>query len=197
MTCKNDVEMHKCLKDSDFFDLSKKQDKPLFNGKIWEDALTISKNFKLYPSDEWSSVITFLIFDNDKAKSFLDKCYFTDPMLLSGIKNCSIVKRLHDLTGESELMIKIYPDTSLDDIKISWKAISKEQALLRGEHKKKRWYPLRNIEIAKKIQQLKKDSISDWEVQEKLFGEITDINFGKEERRRCARIRQTRKRYKI
>ena len=157
--------------------------------------------FKLYPAEEWSWIIEELILAND----------FDIPKILiqtnpwfkkaseygfGAFYNCYPSIKINHITKEKELVLKIYPDTSLGDIKKSWNYVKKLQGILKKELKVKQWYPLKNLDKWKLLAQLDGKPGSDYEKQEKLFGEVNDVNFGPIENRRRNQTKQIRHQYK-
>ena len=192
---KNGAMNEECLKINHVADFSRKATEILLDRTLCENTINLAKKFKLYPSEEWSNIIISLIFFST-GTSFLNATMYNDPFLLHKTKNCVVSKRKNDLTNEEELFIKIYPDTSLDDIKESWKVIMIHQVLLRKQFNSKRFYPFKNLETAKKIKELDTKKMSDWERQEEVYGRSDGPNWGKEEVKKKARVRQIRHRSK-
>lgn len=171
------------------------------NKKLSTEAVKIAKMFKLYPAEEWSWIIEELILAND----------FDIPKILiqtnpwfkkaseygfGAFYNCYPSIKINHITKEKELVLKIYPDTSLGDIKKSWNYVKKLQGILKKELKVKQWYPLKNLDKWKLLAQLDGKPGSDYEKQEKLFGEVNDVNFGPIENRRRNQTKQIRHQYK-
>ncbi|MDP3948615.1 MAG: hypothetical protein Q8Q17_01550, partial [bacterium] len=96
---------------------------------------------------------------------------------------------------ETMLFVRIYDDTSLEDIKKGWKLIDEAR---RKVLSKKRFYPLKNLELAEKINKvdIKNPGMTDWEKQQEIFGEVSAQNWGEIETQRRRKVKQTRSRYK-
>jgi hypothetical protein len=177
----------------------------LTNKDFDSDAISLAEENKLYPLEWWKESIKCFIL----MKFFIPMSYFlptnlTDSLsryrkfkMPTGLNFESIIEK-NQKTGELEQLIKIFPDTSLSDVKKNWKSIKDSQNKLKEIKgiEEKHFYPLRNIEVTKKAIKLKKEGKSDWEIQEDVFGEIPGLNFGEKETKRKNQIKQLRHRGK-
>jgi len=160
-------------------------------------AVQIAKSFKLHPTQEWSWIIEELALANDfdiprvliRANPWFKKASKYGFGVLS---NCYPTLTINPATKEKEILLRIYADTSLGDVKESWNYVKRLQATLKKEHRIKQWYPLKNIKVAQKLMELDKTNLSDGEKQEMLFGEHGGTDFGEVEKKRSNRMRQIR-----
>lgn len=176
--------------------LQKESTNFLLNKDLINDSVEVAKKFHLYPADNWSTTISFIIFGKPE-DSYLHRAFFSNNYFSKNFKNCDVIFQKNLLTNEKELFIKIFPDTSLEDIKITWKEIVKTQKRLRENIGWKRFYPKTSIPTAKKLKELDTKDIDDWQKQEIIYGESRGADWGKKEVKRKANLRQIRKRYKI
>lgn len=187
------------LKDKkEFKVLGEKAYKPLQDKLFNEDVVALCKKYKLFPTSIWKYPIQISVVFGEffPASNWLtvglsgfasNKEIMTIPQDL----NFAIKIENHKETNEPELFIQIFENTSLGDVEKNWKLIAKEKEKLKGiKDIKKNYYPLKNIEKAKIIKDLRKQGKSDWEIQEEIFGEITDVNFGKIENKRKNSVKQ-------
>ena len=174
--------------------------------ELVDRSIDIAKKFGLYPADEWSNLVISLILEDEKYyDTIYDPLVTFNPWFKSASKhgfgvlqNCDVKLRINPMTNERELLLRIYPDTALDDIRKSWAYVKKIQLVLKKEYGTKQWYPLKNLGLAKKVMEVDKKlgirkCASDWDKQNEIFGE-TD-NFKKEDGG-INKIKQTRHRYK-
>jgi hypothetical protein len=125
-------------------------------------------------------------------------------------KNLQIIPEKNPYTEEKELWLCLPDDYTIRDILSSWKKISDKLKEIKISKKNiKRHYPLRNLEIAEKINKTEKET-DEWyeptddtfkEIKESDFtiiGEIFDQDFlkEKEEKRAVNKLRQIRFQYK-
>lgn len=100
-------------------------------------------------------------------------------------------------TKEPELFVQIFENTSLRDLENNWHIIAKQQKKLKEQKGvEKKFYPLKNLDKAKRIKELREQGKSDWEIQEEIYGDIGDVDFGKIENKRKGLIKQIRNFYK-
>lgn len=193
------------IKKAKNFRLEEKFNAVLANKDFDSDLIGLAKKNKLYPLESWKESIKYFIL----MKFFIPVPYFLTTTLMdtslqdpkfkmpAGLNFEPIIKK-NQKTEELEQLIKIFPDTSLSDIKKNWKIIKDTQNKLKENKgiKEKHFYPLKNIEIAEKIKKLKKEGKSDWEIQEDIFGEIPGLDFGPKETKRKNQIKQLTHQYK-
>ncbi len=169
------------------------------NPDIRPTILSIVKKYELKPIKYWEQQIDSLVFHHifsfAQANAQLEHLGigahdFIDPRENLDSQNFTIWT--DDKMG---LSLQIFNDTSLDDIKKGWKFIERARTFYFG---RARFYPLKNINIAGKLFALdtNTDKLSDWEKQEKIFGEIRGTNFGPIEKKRRKKIQNTRSRYR-
>lgn len=176
----------------------------LINKGFNADIISLVKKYDLLPRYFWSRLIEQIVLEELKfpseiltAKNPIVEKELEDAGFIK-IENCEIFLEKNTTINEDEIFIKIFPYTSLGDIRKSWKAISKLQKSIRKTLNIKSFYPLDNLDIAKKIKKLDREKISDWEKAEKIWGEITGISkaSGAREIRRKNRLKQIRYQYK-
>ena len=97
--------------------------------------------------------------------------------------------------NEVALYLRILPDTSLQDVKNGWAEVEKARNFLFG---KNRFYPLKNLELAKQILDIDKKygirkGISDYNKQDIIFGGKETFE---EEDTGIRKIKQNRHRYR-
>jgi len=176
----------------------------LTNTKFNKDIFNLCQKYKLYPIDLWKYPLFFYILTGD----------FEQPNIWAGLKSLGMlsIKELIELpknmnfdveirenkkTKEQELFVHIFESTSWRDLKKYWKVINDLQERLKKEKGiGKRYYPRKNLVTERQLTELDKTNLSDWEKQEKIYGEISSADFGKEERKRRARIEVIRHRSK-
>jgi len=192
-------------KDINKLSLLGKQHQELFrNTEFNKDIFTLSKKYKLYPIKSWQYPLIFFIITND----FYPPNYWPGLGLLDYSSSQEMIQLPRDMnfdlriendnrTKEPELLIHVYENTSLQDLKKHWKIINIYKNKLKQLKKTgKRYYPRKNLATEKQLAELDKTNLSDWEKQEKIYGEIPSADFGKEERKRRARIETIRHRSK-
>lgn len=192
-------------KEKDKFSFLARQTYEVLKNKDFnKDATSLAKKHTLYPTNLWRHpLILFIV-----TKKFFPVSYWLKIGLENHFPTKEIIAPLEDLnfaieirnnkeTNEPELFIQIFENTILRDLKKNWKLITKCQKKLKKlKGIKKRDYILKNLKIAKKLNELDKKEKSDWIKQEKIYGEIKGLDFGKEEKKRKNRIKQIRHRYK-
>lgn len=181
--------------------IARKRVKLIQTPAFLNDLLNLAKKYKLYPLDFWVDSLMNVIFYNfffiDPLRLDIQEYEFPRISCLPSDANFEIRLLKHPSTGEPELLIKLFDDCSWRDIKKYWNYISDRLKKLREiKGIKKRYYPLKNLEIAKKLFELDKEERSDWIKQEKIYGEAGDLDFGKIEWKRKNKIKQIRYRYK-
>ena len=101
------------------------------------------------------------------------------------------------VTKEPELFVQIFENTSLRDLENNWHIVAKQQKKLKEQKGiGKKFYPLKNLDKAKRIKELREQGKSDWEIQEEIYGEAGDLDFGKVENKRKGLVKQIRNFYK-
>ncbi|MSU73933.1 hypothetical protein EXS56_02205 [Candidatus Kaiserbacteria bacterium] len=178
-----------CLKRKKVPQYNKKTAELLLDKKLRDESIGLAKKFKLYPAEEWSNIIVSIFFCPPEC-NYLTAAMYDDPFFMKKTKNCVVVARVNPSTNEEELLLKIFPDTSIDDVKKSWPVVAEQQKQLRTRLGQKRFYPHKNLKIAEKIKKLKEQGVSEWEIQEQVYGESMGLDFGKEEVKKKARIRK-------
>jgi hypothetical protein len=181
-----------------------------------EDVKKILQQYDLSPETAWEfSVMNFILhgkfsdpllahFDFrllpfNKKEKFQEEMKSLSNLMISrdmmGNNFCVFLEK-DNQTNEPVVLIRLFNNTSKKDIVSGWKYIAsiRDSALKKG----KRFYPLKNLDLANRINRLDKDGNlkSDWEKQEEIFGEVASANFGEVESQRRKKIKQTRSRYK-
>lgn len=179
---------------------SNRQLKIVSNKYFDEDCTILCKKYKLFPITNWFIVIHNYILNN----YFLSPLFHYDPIFnekkidkLGLDANFNIEILTDPLSNEEQVHIIPFENTTIADIKKYWKKVTEINKIL--YHKKgidKRYYPLKNLNIANQLFNLDKIEKSDWIKQEKIYGEITDENFAKKEKLRKNRLKQIRYSYK-
>jgi len=171
-----------------------------------QDIIDLAKKYKLYPAEQWKEFVMVYIL----TELFIPATYFFKLGLENYIPKLELLKvpptlnffpiiKENETTKEPELLVKIFDNTSRKDLMDNWSVVAGAQKKLRElKGFKKRYYPrkIENIEIEQKIKELKKQGKSDWEIQELIYGEKGGLDFGPEENRAKAKIRQIRHREK-
>jgi len=190
-----------------FKSLATKAYKPLRSKEFNKDILNLCKKHKLYPNNLWRYPLQLFIatrhfvpptnwFTTGLAKYFT-KEEKRNILRLPSDLNFSIKIEANKETKEPELFVQIFENTSLRDLEKNWQTVFEQQKKLKEiKDTKKRFYPLFNLGKAKKIQELRKKGKSDWEIQEEIFGENSNLNFGKIENKRKDAIKRIRSFYK-
>lgn len=187
--------------------LSQKAYEPLKNDEFNKDLIELCKKYSLFPIDYWRKPLQlFVATDN----------FFPPTNWFSiGLANHTPVKEMDDIfkvppdlnfaikiennknTNEPELFVQIFENTSARDLTDNWHIVAKQQKKLKGQKGvEKKFYPLKNLDKAKKIKELREQGKSDWEIQEEIYGEAGDLDFGKIENKRKGLIKQIRNFYK-
>jgi len=136
----------------------------IMNSDIDNEILNITKKYKLFPLYLWRLEIKFFIFNGFFGPSggyvLSDyKLFRNEGLPLDTNFGVRIVKNPE--TGETEILLHIYDDTTEQDIKKYWKYINQYQKTLRNLRGKKRYYPLKNLDKIKKLfKEDKKKSIT-------------------------------------
>jgi hypothetical protein len=117
------------------------------------DLQDLAKKFKLYPLREWSNSLAFIVLGDfvippTMLHPVLDK-KGTPRFNLNFLIDFGVEKA----TNEPQLKIQLFEDTTIDDIKNGWNIINQHQQELRKikDIDKKRYYPLKNMDKAKKL----------------------------------------------
>jgi hypothetical protein len=183
--------------------LEKAQEK--FTNKDFEkDIIKLTSETKLYPVEYWKNVVSGYVLTeifvplNIFLKSGLED-YIPKKEVLRVPPRLNFAPKIikNKKTKELELFIQIFDDTSLQDIKDNWNLVGELQKKIRKDKgMEKRFYPQKNINIFKKIINLMKNGLSNWEIQEKIYGEKTGLDFGKKEKKAIDNIRQIKHRGK-
>jgi len=220
-------DKYKIQKPTEFFNLITEKEKNglwslkqqelnvLKNDKLERDFIELAEKYKLYPTNLWKFLMEFYVIDY----WFLPFVKFlgleTEPyssyenfLHLPNNLNFAIKIKNNKETKEPELFIQVFEDTSSEDIKKNWKVIKECQNKLREiKGIKKRYYPLKNLEIARKLAELdkkdyfdnvlvedKKVKVNDITKAEEIYGELP-LNKKKEQRAKN-KIKQIRHQYK-
>jgi hypothetical protein len=112
-----------------------------FDQKMLRAVADLAKKYKL-PFDQWRDGLIDLIFYGR----------FTDPVddFMTG-NNFGIIIETNKFTGEKELYLRIYGDTSRDDVVAGWSSIKKIQ---KQYGIVKRFYPIPNLSIEKLVREV-------------------------------------------
>jgi len=186
-----------------------------------DELFSLAKKYKLYPLDFWEEILHFKViydwFTNpfifstkkiiDEDKDINIKEIKLEPLPISTDANFELGIITDSLSNEKRLAILPFDDCGVSDIKKCWKYISDALKDLRKfKGIKKRFYPLKNLEIFKKIIKSKKKT--DWEIADDVFDFIgeadtrdriatnKDKEIGLKETKRKNKIKQIRYRYK-
>jgi len=182
-----------------------KQFEILEDDEFNKDIIRLCKRYKIYPIGIWRHTLLFFIVEKSLIPPYLgfgNGIFYGDGSLdIHKQKpydlNFAIEIRENKETKELELFIQIFDNTSLGDVKKYWKVIELYRDRLKAmKGIKKRYYPLKNLSVAQKLAELDKIEKSDWVKQEKIYGEIGDLDFGKKEKKRKNKIKQIRYQYK-
>lgn len=163
--------------------------------------------YRLRPKERWEVVLNYYILYGEIMAPFAmsnrEFEFFFDgkSVAQTNFKPDEIKISLHNFdvaikhSPDPRLYIEIFQDTSADDVKNGWGVVDEIRKAVLG---KKRFYPLKSLALEKQIlsTDAKKTKVSDWEKQQKIFGEAKGRGWGKKETRRRRVIKQTRSRYK-
>lgn len=186
----------------------------LKNDNFNKDLIELSKNHKLYPTSLWRYCLMSYV------TSGIFIPFITMTAAISGepyLSHEQAPEIPHDMnfmikieedaeTSEPELWIQIFEDTSVEDIRKYWKIVKKYQDGLKELKLKgiKRYYPLENLPNAQKLSELdQRESLSDWEKADELFGQEKEIwqgannkELGRKETKIKNKVKQIRYQYK-
>jgi len=187
--------------------LSLKANKLFENKNFSKDAIDLCKKYDCLPTNYWRQPIQL----------FIATGHFFSPtsFFAVGLANHTAIKDFEDIfnlpkdlnfgikiennkiTKEEELFVQIFENTSLRDLENHWHIVAKQQKKLKEKKGvDKKFYPLKNLDKAKRIKELREQGKSDWEIQEEIYGEVGDVDFGKIENKRKDWIKQIRNFYK-
>jgi len=187
--------------------LSLKAYEPLEDKNFSKDAIALCEKYDCFPTNYWKKPIQL----------FIATGHFFSPtsFFAVGLANHTAVKDFEDIfnlprdlnfgikiennkiTNEEELFVQIFENTSLRDLENNWHIVAKQQKKLKEQKGvDKKFYPLKNLDKAKRIEELRKQGKSDWEIQEEIYGEVGDVDFGEIENKRKGWIKQIRNFYK-
>jgi hypothetical protein len=146
-----------------------------------EDIITICEKYKLYPIENWlQPIMVYIGFNHMVPSDFLlgaglDGYLSREEILhLPQDMNFSLKIEANKITGEKELFIKVFDDTTLKhDLRKHWHIVEKLQKLLRKEKGVKRFHVLKNLPIMEKLSE-SKDKIYDPVLGREV--KITDID---------------------
>ena len=180
---------------------------PLKDKNFCKDAIELCQKYECLPISYWKQPIQIYI-----ATGHL---YSPHSWFGVGLANHTAIKDLEDVlklprdlnfgikiennkeTKEPELFVQIFENTSLRDLENNWHIVAKQQKKLKEQKGiEKKFYPLKNLDKAKKIKELRKQGKSDWEIQEEIYGDVGDLDFAKIENKRKGLIKQIRNFYK-
>jgi len=142
--------------------LAKKAYKPLENKELNKDTIGLSKKYKLYPANLWRhSLILYIATGHFTPLSYwlktgLDK-FMTKEEKKNIFKlppnlNFAVKIELNKETKEPELFMQIFENTCLRDLEKNWQVVLEQQKKLKElKNIKKRFYPFKNLPIAKKL----------------------------------------------
>ncbi len=195
-SAKGILKAFKRLRPSGYFN---KRITPLEEKKINEEVEALTKKYNLHPKESWyGSIKKFILFDNlEPPSNFFSRKEITlvaDTEELFRQQNFGIKMDLN----EPALFIRVYSNTSLGDVKKGWKLIENLRNRTYMLYGKKRFYPLKNLSLAKQILGIdNKDGVrkgvTDWVKRNEIFGDTDDF---KEEDKGIGKIKITRHRYK-
>lgn len=150
--------------------IGKEFNEVFMNKDFDQDAINLAEKNKLSPIKYWKEIIKLYILENFLAP--IDYLFKTG--LIGQVPNNEVFKASKNLnfapklekneeTGELELFIQIFENTTTRDIKSNWKMVNDYQKEFRKTKNTKRSYSLKNIEIANKIINRKKKIIKYYE----------------------------------
>lgn len=146
-----------------------------------KDIIIICEKYKLYPIENWlQPIMVYIGFDYIVPPDFLlgvglDGYLSREEISrLSQNMNFSLKIETNKITGEKELFIKVFDDTTLkNDLKKHWHIVERLQKMLRKEKGVKRFHVLKNLPIMEKLSE-SKDKIYDVVLGREV--KITDID---------------------
>ncbi|MGD0576486.1 MAG: hypothetical protein ABSA74_00210 [Candidatus Staskawiczbacteria bacterium] len=181
--------------------------KPFEDKNFSKDEIDLCKKYDCFPIDYWKQVIQIFVATGH--------FFSPTPFFAVGLASHTALKDMDDIlklpkdlnfgikiednkeTKEPELFVQIFENTSLRDLENNWHIVAKQQKKLKEKKGvDKKFYPLKNLDKAKRIEELRKQGKSDWEIQEEIYGEVGDVDFGKIENKRKGWIKQIRNFYK-
>ena len=184
--------------------LGKSQEELFNNIKFNQDLFSLCRKYKLYPIKFWQYSLTFFLVINDFSPpnywpglGLKDYSSAKEMIKLPRDLNFDLLINVNKETKEPELFIHIFERTIIEDIKSHWKVIMAYQAKLKQVKKPgKRPYPQKALNQYEALVQLDKTNLSDWEKQERIYGEIPGTDFGPKEIKRRNNIENLRYRHK-
>lgn len=140
----------------------------VINENLMKDLVVICYRYKLYPIENWAySIRTYILINDLLPPDFLLGAgldgYLSrkEIMMLPQDLNFAPMVKTNRITGEKELFIKIFDDTTLkNDLKKYWHIIEKIQKIIRKEKGIKRFHTLKNLPIMEELSN-NKDKIYD------------------------------------
>ena len=141
---------------------------------------TLLKKYRLTPEDLWDEGLFSLIFDGQ----FQIGNYFLGDNFLVFVD----VEKNY----KPQVYVQIFENTSINDLRRGWtKIIEKIRDQAIG---KKRYYPLEGLKDMQQLQKIDNDypRATDYEKQEKLFGEASGENWGAIEKNRKKKLKNLR-----
>ncbi len=176
----------------------------LFN----EDIIAICNKYKLYPIENWClPIISYSAFNHIPPSDLLLgkelEGYLPREEIIKLPQNMNFSPKIiiNKITGEKELYIKLFDNTTLkSDLKKNWHIIEKLQKTLRNEKGIKRYYALKNLPIMEKLSGKNNkiyDPVLDREIKKTdidiALETYQDIPFNKKEEKKAGnRIKQIR-----
>jgi hypothetical protein len=184
-----------------FANFAKEITSSLANKEFNEEVVSLCMKYKVYPIDYWQYSVAVYILVNEffspdifyslQIFDFLPEEAVKDTMIRPDDINFALKIIKNKKTKENELYVQIFETTTSKDIKKNWKTIVKYQKKLREEKDiKKRFYPSSNLKAIDKIKKLRKDGLSDWEIQEEIYGSIENIEELHKEKKRKNKLHQ-------
>lgn len=180
---------------------------PLEDKEFCKDAIELCRKYECLPISYWKQPMQIYI--------ATEHFYSPHSWFGVGLASHTAVKDIEDVlklprnlnfgikiennkeTKELELFVQIFENTSLRDLEKNWHIVAKQQKKLKEQKGiDKRYYPLKNLDKAKRIKELREQGKSDWEIQEEIYGDIGDLDFAEREKKRKVWIKQIRNFYK-
>lgn len=166
--------------------------------------------YKLLPKKAWLRPVINFLFYKEFSQPFFGslgslvritsskKVDIPDLIQKLGNKNFEVVVK-NEGFGENAVFIRLFENTSKQDVVAGWKYIAEVRDRVLGG---RRYYPLKNLGLGKQIVDLDRSNprikgkewkSSDWEKQNVLFGETSDAKI---ENKNISKIRINRHRHK-
>jgi len=184
---KREMWRHSLKLNKHFFDIE--------NNKILaQEVSKMLKKYQLEPQNIWFQELRYFIINNYfiPALSSMETTVSHESLKVIDT-DMGLFKQNFRIWVDSKrgLCVQIFNDTSLADVRRGWKYVERAKKVY---YDKTRFYPLKNLNLAKKILDLDNGTEqTDWAKQNEIFGDTDSFS---EEDKGIRKIKQTRHQYK-